>query len=141
MAYWVSENFIRAFENGTLLGNYGTTRKGMYTGLNENNCVLYLDGKQIQFKKKNKHNFTVLGDCNDISHIKIGNYTYGTINAQYFFNDSFLIIGSFCSIAKNVFFLIGGEHDYRKISTYPFDYYFSKKISKSNNYKQSNKLI
>lgn len=34
VAYWVSENFVRAFENPKL-GEFGVTRKGMYTGLNE----------------------------------------------------------------------------------------------------------
>ncbi len=34
VAYWVSEAFVRAFEN-LALGQCGVTRKGMYTGLNE----------------------------------------------------------------------------------------------------------
>lgn len=35
IAYWVSDIFIEAFKKGVLLGTYGTTRKGMYTGKNE----------------------------------------------------------------------------------------------------------
>lgn len=55
VAYWVSENFIRAFENDTL-GMLGTTRKGMYTGMNEvfvriwyevnYNCIAFLPDRK-----------------------------------------------------------------------------------------------
>ena len=35
VVYWATDNFINAFKDGRSLGNIGTTRKGMYTGLNE----------------------------------------------------------------------------------------------------------
>ena len=35
IAYWASDKFIDAFQMGRPLGDIGTTRKGMYTGLNE----------------------------------------------------------------------------------------------------------
>lgn len=35
VAYWVSENFVRAFENGVMLTNIAPTRKGMFTGNND----------------------------------------------------------------------------------------------------------
>jgi hypothetical protein len=35
ISYWVSQQMLQAFKNGVSLGEYGTTRKGMYTGLND----------------------------------------------------------------------------------------------------------
>ena len=35
IAYWSSKAYIKAFEKGKTLGELGTTRKGMYTGMNE----------------------------------------------------------------------------------------------------------
>lgn len=51
----------------------------------------------------------------------MGNYTYGPLNVyQYAKEDVGLSIGNFCSIAEGVLFMLGGEHDYLKLSTYPF---------------------
>lgn len=81
------------------------------------------------FKKKNKHNKAKIGECNGIEHIEIGSMTYGTINAIDFYDGGKLKIGSFCSIAKNVLFVLGGEHYYKTLSTYPFNHFFENKIS------------
>lgn len=35
IGYWVSSDMLKSFQNGISLGELGTTRKGMYTGLNE----------------------------------------------------------------------------------------------------------
>lgn len=35
ISYWVSKELLKSFKKGTQLGKLGTTRKGMYTGLNE----------------------------------------------------------------------------------------------------------
>lgn len=35
VAYWSTDKMLEAFESGLTLGTIGTTRKGMYTGLNE----------------------------------------------------------------------------------------------------------
>ena len=35
ISYWVSKELLKSFKKGDSLGNIGTTRKGMYTGLNE----------------------------------------------------------------------------------------------------------
>lgn len=55
------------------------------------------------------------------SKVSIGDGTYGNLNV-YTFNNDFekLSIGSYCSIADNVTFLLAGEHNYKSISTYPF---------------------
>ena len=35
ISYWVTQHMLDSFKNGESLGDLGTTRKGMYTGLNE----------------------------------------------------------------------------------------------------------
>lgn len=50
--------------------------------------------------------------------------TYGTLNVQSYGNsEEKLSIGSYCSIAGNVIFLLGGEHPYKGFSTDPFRKY------------------
>lgn len=74
-----------------------------------------------KWRQKNKKNFTVPKHLCDIEKIDIGDYTYGGIDAESFgCPESHLTIGRFCSIAQNVRFILDGEHDYHKISTYPF---------------------
>lgn len=48
VAYWVSENFVRAFEQGELLTSLAPTRKGMFTG--DNNLWLKL-WHEIEYNK------------------------------------------------------------------------------------------
>ncbi len=84
--------------------------------------------KDVIFKKKwrklNSHNFTKLKSNRmdiDISHILVGKKTYGDLNVYNASkNDVYLKIGSYCSIAEGVLFLLAGEHKIDSISTYPF---------------------
>lgn len=76
---------------------------------------------KMLWKKKNSNNFTYPKHLCDISKIEIGDYTYGGIDAEsYGCAKAFLKIGSFCSIAQNVRFILDGEHNYRYVSTYPY---------------------
>lgn len=81
------------------------------------------------WKKKNKNNATWIGNISNLKFrdfilndgITVGKGTYGQINVNYTLNrNEKLIIGEYCSIATTVRFVLGGEHDYRCISTYPF---------------------
>ena len=75
------------------------------------------------WKQKNQHNFTEIQLLFPIDQVSIGNNTYGMINPHIYGNTTnHLSIGAFCSIAENVHFLFG-EHDYHRISTYPFKKY------------------
>ena len=57
----------------------------------------------------------------DISKIVVGKHSYGQLNVtDYSPSPNKLIIGSYCSIAPGVQFLLGGEHSTTSISTYPF---------------------
>lgn len=58
----------------------------------------------------------------DLSVLQIGRYNYGGLHVQAWHNPSQkLIIGDFVSVAPDVLFLLGGNHRYDTISTYPFD--------------------
>lgn len=76
---------------------------------------------KIRYRKQNSHNFTTIKNGCDISKITVGNGTYGVIDIKtYGGQNCNLKIGSYCSIANDTVFILGGEHDYNKISTYPF---------------------
>jgi acetyltransferase-like isoleucine patch superfamily enzyme len=57
-----------------------------------------------------------------MSKIQIGKRTYGEVNAlTYGSSGEYLCIGNYCSIAGNVKFILGGNHNYKSFSTYPFN--------------------
>lgn len=83
--------------------------------------IIYKHILQKKYKKKNKHNFTWMNNIFDFKKVKIGKGTYGPIFIESFDdNNEFLEIGNYCSIASEVKFILGGEHNYKLVSTYPF---------------------
>ncbi len=74
-----------------------------------------------QYRKKNGHNCTNIVRKIDISLIEVGKGSYGDLNViTHSGKNSKLYIGHYCSIAADVVFMLGGEHNYHTISTYPF---------------------
>lgn len=74
-----------------------------------------------EWHRRNKHNHCEIQNYFNIDNVKIGNFTYGMINAHIYENEEEkLQIGSFCSIAENVHFVFA-EHNYKRFSTFPFD--------------------
>ncbi|WP_175556816.1 CatB-related O-acetyltransferase [Flavobacterium johnsoniae] len=68
----------------------------------------------------NEHNFTVLGIDTDLKKIKVGNSSYGMINAYEFgIDNEMLIIGNYVSIARDVSFILGGNHQMNTFTSYP----------------------
>lgn len=59
-------------------------------------------------------------DCFNPSRIKVGKYSYGKIHIVSFNTISSISIGSYCSIAQDVKFVIDSEHNVSTVSTYPF---------------------
>lgn len=57
---------------------------------------------------------------------QVGDFTYGEPTVYDWDLGATLRIGSYCSIAAGVIILIGGEHDTRTISTFPFRTFFLK---------------
>lgn len=78
----------------------------------------------ISFRRKwrdlNKNNGTVAINVFPVEKVSVGNATYGGLKVLAFGNpDESLSIGSYCSIAESVTFVLGGEHGYRTLSTFP----------------------
>ena len=87
---------------------------------------------QKKFKKKNVHNNTWMANIFDIDKVKIGIGTYGPLFVKEYGNkNEALEIGNYCSIAHGVKFLLGGEHNYKLFSTYPFQKKFNIKDNES----------
>lgn len=80
--------------------------------------------KFIIFKTKwrinNRHNFTGAANTFKINDVCVGNFSYGRIKILNDVSGVKLRIGSFCSIAENVTFILGNDHVTDNISTFPF---------------------
>jgi acetyltransferase-like isoleucine patch superfamily enzyme len=72
----------------------------------------------------NPHNETSISAFHgrlDFDRIKVGRKSYGGLTIFFFGRDEErLTIGNFVSIANNVKFLLGGNHAYEGVSTFPF---------------------
>lgn len=86
-----------------------------------------------KWRKINNNNFTTPKKIINFDLVQIGIGTYGTIDIETWNNpEEKLIIGKYCAIAKDVKFLLGGNHDSETLSTYPFSYYFENKLGVGN---------
>ena len=73
------------------------------------------------WKKRNTHNHTKLvPPLVNTDRIHVGNHTYGSISAIISSAEGSLHIGSFCSIADCVTFVVSADHPTENISTFPF---------------------
>lgn len=92
-------------------------------------CKLLIFEKK--WRKKNNHNYTHVNSIFPTEAVEVGKGTYGKLNVHYYFNKSeHLKIGNYCSIADNVHFFTGGNHDYCNLSTYPFKNILTKNVVK-----------
>ena len=93
-------------------------------------CILYqikhplskLKTKYYKYiwRKRNKHNDTVLNRRFDMSLVQIGKNTYGPIDVSAYTRAAKLYIGNYCSIAPEVKFILSADHPVNFISTFPF---------------------
>lgn len=84
-----------------------------------------------EWRKRNQHNETKVGSRYfPIDIITVGKGTYGTLIIQslYVTPNEKLNIGNYVSIAPDVIFLLGVNHQTQTVTTYPFH---SKRISRS----------
>lgn len=72
------------------------------------------------WRKRNLHNKTRAMTVFPVDQVSVGKATYGELNI-FSFGGVKLSIGSYCSIAGNVRFFLGGEHGMNTISTFPFE--------------------
>lgn len=76
---------------------------------------------QRTWRSMNTHNFTIAGRVFPANIVSVGTYSYGTLNViSYGNSEERLRIGNYCSIAGGTTFILSGEHNYNRISTYPF---------------------
>lgn len=84
---------------------------------------LSLKKRNWLWRKQNPHNFTTVERRFDIDCVQVGKNTYGglyvlTDGAND--NKTKLRIGSYCSIAPQVIFVLSSDHPLHCLSTYPF---------------------
>lgn len=76
---------------------------------------------QKDWRKRNPYNGTEAVCKFDMDKVLVGKGTYGNLRVIGFDNPKErLEIGSYCSIAGDVTFLLGGEHPLHKITTFPY---------------------
>lgn len=74
-----------------------------------------------KWRKLNEQNNTWLVRLCDISKISVGKFSYGPLKVHTWGSENEkLTIGNFVSISSDVTFILGGNHQYTSISTYPF---------------------
>ena len=76
---------------------------------------------RTKWRKNNRDNETLPFNVFPIEKVSVGKGTYGNLMVYSYRNPhEFLSIGSYCSIASDVIFVLSGEHRYDTLSTYPF---------------------
>jgi len=76
---------------------------------------------KIKWRSKNKNNKTFPGDIFPIDKVEVGKFSYGKLNVHYFGSENeYLKIGDFVSIAEGVQFILGGNHKFNSMTTFPF---------------------
>lgn len=81
------------------------------------------NNKKIETKwhSKNFDNTTILNSYNELIYPAVGKESYGFINVLcHTIRPVILIIGNYVSIAPDVKFILGSDHNYKILSTYPF---------------------
>ena len=73
-----------------------------------------------KWRKRNKHNETVMKLICPCDLVSVGNGTYGSLYINFSNRISRLKIGAYCSIAENVMFLLSSDHRSNMVSTFPF---------------------
>lgn len=79
-------------------------------------------------EKKNRHNRTFAARFFPVNRVTVGNHSYGMIDVRTFCDDAGekLQIGNFVSIANDVVFILGGQHQSKTFSTFPLRAYFTR---------------
>jgi acetyltransferase-like isoleucine patch superfamily enzyme len=75
----------------------------------------------FKFRRLNAYNQTFPANMFDINNVTIGKHTYGKLHVKSYCKDAGekLIIGNYVSIADDVKFILGGNHQISTITTYP----------------------
>lgn len=77
---------------------------------------------KVKWRLRNKHNFTTPIKVYPMELVIVGKHSYGPIDVYTYDSPTEkLLIGSYCSIAKDVRFILGGNHITNHILTYPIN--------------------
>ncbi|POB11943.1 CatB-related O-acetyltransferase [Sulfobacillus sp. hq2] len=77
---------------------------------------------QVRWRQRNPHNLTLPVNVFPIDRVTVGHHTYGPLQIHTWGDPSeHLTIGHYVSIARGVQFVLGGNHDYHRLSTYPME--------------------
>ena len=83
--------------------------------------AIRLNRAKVRWRKRNPGNSTNLGlRAVGTENIVVGDYSYGTVNVLTSAANPRLTIGRFCSIARDVTFVIDDNHPTDAFSTFPF---------------------
>ena len=90
-------------------------------------CLSLLVGDFLSYRlflykwnKKNTHNSMRPTRAFPLDSVIVGKATYGDLTVFSLGKSNFLKIGNYCSIAEEVTFLLNIDHNYNRISTFPF---------------------
>jgi virginiamycin A acetyltransferase len=73
-----------------------------------------------KWRRANRHNRTIARCTFPINIVSVGKMTYGDLTVKTFKpHNEKLFIGNFVSIAQNVVFILGGNHQINTITPYP----------------------
>lgn len=82
--------------------------------------ALSLRAHQYRWFARNRNNDTYAESIFSLDKVSVGDHTYGPINVVDGYGESRLQIGSFCSIAGGVTFLLNGEHRIDTLLSFPW---------------------
>ncbi len=81
---------------------------------------IQLHNKREEWRRRNPHNGTSVMNDFDLDCVTVGRMTYGGLSIYNYNSNAHLTIGSFCSIAGEVMFVLNADHRMDTVSTFPF---------------------
>lgn len=85
----------------------------------KNDWIKWLNS--LRWARLRRKRFVFLNQREEFQSCQIGDWTYGNPDILKWDDATELKIGKFCSIAKGVRILVGGEHHLNWVTTYPLD--------------------
>ena len=84
--------------------------------------------KYFCWRLLNRNNNTYIKTLFPFNKVKVGRYTYGPLHIYSWGHpDEFLNIGSYCSIAPGVHFLLSGNHPINGLLSFPVKYFYGRR--------------
>jgi len=76
--------------------------------------------RALLWRANNQHNKTIYIGSDALKNVKVGNFSYGRLNVlSWRVDGEHLDIGNYVSIADNVTFILGGNHNINGFTTFP----------------------